>query len=86
MNGRRCLDPGKLRGMAYISVCQALGEVVFPDIEQYASSRSMLDIEWRKMLVHSAKVAGASYQKIKEKKSILSESVPLMEKLAQEKF
>jgi 15-O-acetyltransferase Tri3 len=86
MNGRRYLDPRKLGGMAYISVCQALGEVVFPDVEQYSISRTTSDIERRKVLIRAAKVAGASYQNIKERKSILSESVPLMEYLAQKQF
>lgn len=86
MNGRRYLDPDRLGGRAYISICQALGEFIFPDVEQYVTSKSTPDIERRKIVIRAAKVAGALYQKILERKSILSESVPLMESLAQKKF
>lgn len=86
MNGRRYLDSDKLCGRAYVSICQALGEVVVPDVEQYLVAKTTLDIEWRKMVIRAAKAATASYQNIMERKSILTETVPLMKHLAQKKF
>ena len=86
INGRRFLSRDLELSKRYIPICQALGEVVLPDPEQYHASENMHISQRRKQVTRAAKVIGECYHAFQERKSILTESVPLMEYLDQEKF
>ena len=85
MNGRPYLCQDKSVS-SYTPVCQALGEVVLSDCEEYIMQMRQPTFKRRDTLIQAAKVVSQSYQALRRKKSILSESVPLMEWLGQEMF
>jgi hypothetical protein len=87
MNGRRYLalsSPSHTK--SYIPVCQALGEVIFPDLRNYAVSYGSSKAELVDAQRRACRDATRSYEAIKARKSILSESVPLMEFLGKRMF
>ena len=86
MNGRRYLCQDLSPSHGYIPICQALGEVVFLDVEQYFVAKDTPAVECRRQIIKAAGVAGACYRAFQKRKDILAESVPLMEHLGQENF
>ena len=88
MNGRRYLDREKLRERPYVSICQALGEVEFPNVEQFytPAKTPYPDSESKETTIRIAQIAGGSYLKIKARKGILTESALVMERFARLKL
>ncbi|KAI9781619.1 MAG: trichothecene 15-O-acetyltransferase [Geoglossum umbratile] len=82
MNGRRYLRADHGIANRYIPVCQAQGAVVFPNIKDYAIPSGATKERSVEILSQTCRVAMASYRSIRERDSILSESLPLPEYLA----
>ena len=85
MNGRPYLRECNYAS-SYAPVCQALGEVVLSQCEEYIIQREQPFFKRKEKLILATKVVSRSYCDLKRRKSILSESVPLMEWLGQELF
>ena len=80
MNGRRYLEADEPKARTYVPICIATGIVEFSDVDQY--TLSALDGEGhsdkhkaRDVFLRACGAANRSYQAIRERKSMLSESL-----------
>ncbi|KAI9744846.1 MAG: trichothecene 15-O-acetyltransferase [Claussenomyces sp. TS43310] len=84
MNGRRYLIPDSRHPDPehdYVPICQAMGQVVFQDLPFLATDRATPRAEVYSALLRACYQAMESYAEIKARKSILAESIPLVEYL-----
>lgn len=72
-----CLDPTT----SYIPICQALGDITFTDLSSYDLPENSPPTTVLETLLRACNAAKDCYLAIKERKSILSESLPLMHEL-----
>jgi hypothetical protein len=82
LNGRRYLQqlPGQISPTeSYFPICQSYAPIIFSELETLILSPSATQSEIRSVLIRACRVAAAEYGKIKARKSILPESVALME-------
>jgi hypothetical protein len=86
MNGRRYLLSSLSPERTYIPVCQAIGEVCFPDLHSYAVSAKTPKPDLLKVLKQATEDSKRSYDAIKRRDSILTQSIPLMEQFANQKY
>ena len=86
INGRRYIQ--RFAEMAaptrsYIPMCQSFAPAIFADLQDLALTPSAMKEEMKKMLVRACGAAAAEYGKTRERKSMMPESVALMEFLGQ---
>jgi hypothetical protein len=86
MNGCRYLNPSLSPELTYIPICQATGEVCFPTLHNYAVSPNAPRPQLLNALKREFEDAKRSYDAIKSRESILSESISLMERWGAEKY
>jgi hypothetical protein len=83
LNGRRYLKPftgpPTLPSQFYVPICQSFAPVIFESISDLRLSPMASKVETKEMLVKTCKMATAEYGKIRERKSMLPESILLME-------
>lgn len=82
MNGRPYLSKHKIPPdpeISYIPVCQAMGQVVFQDLPTLQLQSDATPDDILKVLLPCSEQAMRSYSNIKARKSLLSESLPLMD-------
>ena len=80
INGRRYLKANEAEAKAYLPICVATGVIEFPHIQDYtydasADDEDVVREKARRALLRACHAAHGSYQKIRERKSILSESL-----------
>lgn len=63
----------------FIPNCRAMGEVIFPCLREYLVRRDSPKEKVKESLMKAWEAAFLSYQKIRQQKSLLSESIPLTE-------
>ena len=78
INGRKYLRDDN---QEHVLNCRAMGEVNFPCLEEYLVRKESPKDEVKECLMRAWRAAFESYQKIREKGSLLSESIPLTEYL-----
>ena len=82
LNGRRYLQhlPGQVAPTkSYFPICQSYAPIIFSQLESLTLPTSATRPEIKDVLVRACKVATAEYVKIKERNSMMPESVALME-------
>jgi hypothetical protein len=82
LNGRRYLRP--FRGhpepaMSYIPICQSFAPIDFGIVKDMILSRFATKVEIEYTLIKTSRVATVEYGKVRERKSMLPESVVLLE-------
>lgn len=80
INGRRYLKVNEPKAKEYLPICLATGVIEFPHIQDYtydgsADDANVVEENARGALLRACRAAHHSYQKIRERKSILSESL-----------
>ena len=85
INGRHYLRQGEAIS-SYTPVCQALGEVVLPFNAEPIIHTNQSTTKNKETVVQAAKAVSQSYQTLRRGRSIVSESVPLMQWLGRETF
>lgn len=78
IDGRKYLREGYQK---FVPNCRAMGEVIFPCLGEYLVRKDSPKEEVRACVLRAWKTAFVSYQRIREQKSLLSESIPLTEYL-----
>ena len=84
LNGRRyirCFDCQLSPSKSYIPICQSFAPVVFSNLHDLLLSLSATKAEIKDKLIRACRVAKAQYSMIKQRKSVMPESVALMEYL-----
>ena len=84
-NARRYLDPENPQTKDYTPICQATGLIVFPDYQDLLIRDEISKEEKMTILLKACKASHASYQRIRERKSMLTESL-VREELMAESF
>ena len=80
INGRKYLTPDKPEAQRYLPICQATGIIDFPHVLDYTyvardDQEEKIEAQAKEALLKACKAANESYQKIRERPSILSESL-----------
>ena len=74
INGRRYLNPERRKSTSHLPMCRAIGAIEFRDVERYLLSGQESKEEVREKLKIACEEARRSYQAIREKASLLTES------------
>ena len=85
INGRRYLDPSQPKSTDHIPMCRAVSAIEFRDVERYICTADDSKTEIREKLKIACEEARRSYQRIREQKSLLTESFAVMEVVANAK-
>jgi hypothetical protein len=80
LNGRRYLHPSSAFDK-YIPICQSFAPIIFPDLESLAVEKIPTREALREKLIAGCKIATEQYAQLKNRKSVLPESIALMESL-----
>ena len=89
INARRFLDvsnspqPHQELTKTYGPICQALGKMGFEDVNKYAVSPHISDQELMRMLIDAAREVKKNYDLIGQRKTILTETIAIVEQLAE---
>jgi hypothetical protein len=84
LNGRRYLNTSAAEPKptkSYIPICQSFAPIVFENLEELVLSPSAKKEEVKDALVKACRIATVKYEKIKQRKSMLTECVVLFEEL-----
>jgi len=82
INGRRYLDAKQPKSADAIPLCRALSAIEFQDVERYIYSDDDSKEEVQAKLKIACEEARRSYQRIRDQKSLLTESFSVPEALA----
>ena len=74
MSGRRYLNPKGPKATFYVPMCRAIGAIEFRDVERYVCSEKDSIGEVQQKLKIACQEAKRSYQAIRERESVLTES------------
>jgi hypothetical protein len=84
LNGRRyirCFDTQLSPKTSYIPICQSFAPVIFSDVYDLVLSPSATKVEIKDKLIEASRIAKDQYSIIKQRKSMMPESVALIEYL-----